>query len=463
MESNSFIEKIDLQVSRKLSISQALKNEILPLYEDENKVVVLKSKERKESKEGYEIIDFLFNKKAEYIEVESRELLDLIKNVLNKSVVNMEEEIIYEGIKAGASDIHFEPTKLSLNIRFRINGDLVLVKKIPLESYGQIISRLKIKANMDITEKRVPQDGKLSINIRGNSYDCRLSTVPLIYGEKLVLRILYADRFLYDLEELKLTNKQKEKLNKIVKTKNGIVLINGPTGSGKSTTLYTILNSIKGENINVTTLEDPIEVFIEGINQINLNPKIGITFAKGLRSILRQDPDVIMLGEIRDEETAKMAIRAAITGHKVYSTIHTKSPREVYFRLEEMGVPFYLIKDAVTGIISQRLIKTLCPKCKILGESKYIKGKTIKTYYKGGCPNCNGTGYVGRSIIASIINIDNALRKASLNSKEVSGFTNEEMLENLFQILEKGEIDYYDYLDFIEGEELSEFFKEKEG
>lgn len=463
MESNSFIEKIDLQVSRKLSISQALKNEILPLYEDENKVVVLKSKERKESKEGYEIIDFLFNKKAEYIEVESRELLDLIKNVLNKSVVNMEEEIIYEGIKAGASDIHFEPTKLSLNIRFRINGDLVLVKKIPLESYGQIISRLKIKANMDITEKRVPQDGKLSINIRGNSYDCRLSTVPLIYGEKLVLRILYADRFLYDLEELKLTNKQKEKLNKIVKTKNGIVLINGPTGSGKSTTLYTILNSIKGENINVTTLEDPIEVFIEGINQINLNPKIGITFAKGLRSILRQDPDVIMLGEIRDEETAKMAIRAAITGHKVYSTIHTKSPREVYFRLEEMGVPFYLIKDAVTGIISQRLIKTLCPKCKILGESKYIKGKTIKTYYKGGCPNCNGTGYVGRSIIASIINIDNALRKASLNSKEVSGFTNEEMLENLFQLLEKGEIDYYDYLDFIEGEELSEFFKEKEG
>ena len=246
----------------------------------------------------------------------------------------------------------------------RIDGKLSIYTKILHLEYQKLISKIKVLGNMDITEKRRPQDGKASMEVDNKNYDLRLSTITIIYGEKLVIRILYNDVFNHKLDELNMTNIQRNKLKKIISINNGLVLINGPTGSGKSTTLYSILNEINNKEVNITTLEDPIEVFIEGVNQVSLNKKAGITFASGLKSILRQDPDILMIGEIRDEETADIAVKASLTGHKVYSTIHTKTPKDVYFRLEDMGIKSYLIKDSLVGIISQRLIRILCNQCK---------------------------------------------------------------------------------------------------
>ena len=354
---NNLIKEIDLNLARKISLSEAKRLRILPIKEMEDKIYVATSKEQEE---GKDFLNFLFGKKIEYIKIKEDELQYIMDLILNFKEDTLEEDIFKDAIKNKASDIHFEPIKDIVNIRFRINGALILVRKIKFNEYLKITSRLKVKSNLDITEKRRPQDGKLFINFNDKIYNCRISTVPVVNGEKIVVRILYNDKYLSSLEELNFSKEQQEIINKIVRLKNGLIIVNGPTGSGKSTTLYSILNKIKNENINIETLEDPIEVYMDGLNQINLNEKIGITFESGLRSMLRQDPDVIMVGEIRDETTAKMAIRAAITGHKVYSTIHTKSPREVILRLEEMGCKRYLIKDALAGIISQRLIKLLC-------------------------------------------------------------------------------------------------------
>ena len=236
---------------------------------------------------------------------------------------------------------------------------------------------------------------------------------------------------------------------------NGLVIINGPTGSGKTTTLYSMLGEIKDDDINITTLEDPVEITMDGINQINLNPKKNITFAEGLRGILRQDPDVIMIGEIRDEETAKMAVRSSITGHKVYSTLHTKSPREVYFRLEDMGVEEYLIRSALVGIISQRLVSLLCDECKELIGEKIINFNKVKLYKKCGCNKCNGTGIKERTLISSVIYIDKFLRKKIKNiNNDENLLSNNEMMKILDKLLQEEKIDYYDYLKFIQGEEL---------
>lgn len=454
MKIGNLIEEVDLDLARKISIQQALKYEVLPLRVEKDKVIILRCTDKDN---GIELLSFLFNKKLEYMQVKKEELLNLIEIVLGEVSSNVEEEIIKDAINSKASDIHFEPGMATLNIRFRINGDLILVRKMKLSDYGQITSRLKLKANMDITEKRIPQDGKLILDFEGENYDCRLSTVPVINGEKIVLRILYSDKFSYDLDELTLTSNQRESLRKIISAKTGIAIIAGPTGSGKSTTLYTILNSVKKGQINITTLEDPIEVVIDGINQISLNPKLGITFAKGLRSVLRQDPDIIMLGEIRDEETAKMAIRAAITGHKVYSTIHTKSAMEVYLRLEEMGVQSYLIKDAIIGIISQRLIKTLCDDCKEPSGIEKINGQKVQTYKKCGCISCKQTGYKGRCLVASILNVTTNLREKTNLVRESIEFTNIDMMDSLNLLLKEGKIDCLDYKDFIQGEELYDF------
>ncbi|MBM6838473.1 Flp pilus assembly complex ATPase component TadA, partial [Clostridium saudiense] len=231
------------------------------------------------------------------------------------------------------------------------DGRLVITNILTLDEHLKVVSKLKVKSNLDITERRRPQDGKLTFKLNDKNYDLRLSFTNTIFGEKLVIRILYGQVFNYKLDSLRLTEKQMKKIKEIMKVSNGLVLINGPTGSGKSTTLYTVLQEVNTEEVNITTLEDPVEVIIERINQIALNKTIDLNFAEALRSTLRQDPDIIMIGEIRDDETAVIASRAAITGHKVYSTIHTKTPREVFFRLEDMGVKNYIIKDALVGII----------------------------------------------------------------------------------------------------------------
>ena len=449
---NNLIKDIDLNLARKISLSEAKRLRILPIKEMEDKIYVATSKEQEE---GKDFLNFLFGKKIEYIKIKESELQYIMDLILDFKEDTLEEDIFKDAIKNKASDIHFEPVKDTVNIRFRINGALILVRKIKFNEYLKITSRLKVKANLDITEKRRPQDGKLSINFYNKIYNCRISTVPVVKGEKIVVRILYNDKYLSSLEELNFSKEQQEIINKIVRLKNGLIIVNGPTGSGKSTTLYSILNRIKNENINIETLEDPIEVCMDGLNQINLNEKIGITFESGLRSMLRQDPDVIMVGEIRDETTAKMAIRAAITGHKVYSTIHTKSPREVILRLEEMGCKRYLIKDALAGIISQRLIKILCKDCK--KEIKESGKKKYKLYKKYGCSKCNNSGYTGRKLVSAVYYIGkNEKEKIAKIHEDISILSNNQMIEILENLLEKGEIDYYDYLDFLEGEELNE-------
>lgn len=448
------IENIDLNLARKIPLNQAKEYSVLPLYEKENKIYIATSNN---GDVGKEFLNFLLEKELVFINMNSKELLRLIHGVLDYGYENMEEKIFEEAITLGASDIHYEPVNKGLNIRFRINGSLILVRKLILAEYGKIISRLKVKSNMDITEKRIPQDGKLFMKCNDQVYNCRLSTIPVVDGEKLVLRILYGDKYLSDISELNFTEEQQKTLKKIIALNSGLVIVNGPTGSGKSTTLYTILNSIKGNNINITTLEDPIEVTMEGINQINLSTKKGITFSTGLRSVLRQDPDVVMVGEIRDEETARMAVRASITGHKVYSTIHTKSPREVLLRLEEMGVNGYLVRAALGGIVSQRLIGILCDGCKKkIGRVK-LENKGIDIYTKQGCDKCNGIGYEGRGLVSSVNYIDRETREKikSIYSDE-SLLSNQQMLIVIQNLLRNGSIDYYDYLNFIQGEELDE-------
>ena len=340
-------------------------------------------------------------------------------------------------------------------MRYRINGSLILVHKIDASEYITLASKIKLKANMDITEKRRPQDGKIMVEYNEIKYDLRVSSIPLVYGEKIVIRILYCDNFDYKLEDLGFSEDQIKIIRKIISLNNGLILVNGPTGSGKSTTLYTMLNEIDSKFLNVTTLEDPVEIVMQNINQMSLNKKLDITFSNGLRSILRQDPDVIMIGEIRDEETANMAVRASITGHKVYSTIHCKSAREVYIRLENMGIKPYLLSDALVGIISQRLIKTLCDECKEIDYENSLNERII--YKKCGCKACNYSGYAGRQIVSAVYFLHDGNNKNIEELHEDNNYlSNKNMKYDLEKLLFQGKISNSDYSEFIEGERLNE-------
>ena len=403
--------EIDLDIVRRLGINKVKENCILPIKIQDDTLIVLSDKET--HLKNKDELEFIYNKKLNIKEMKAEYIKDLIYKAFLGEKENFLEIILSKAIIERASDIHFEPQREDIFIRIRIDGLLVPFTKIKIHEYQKLLSKIKILGNMDITEKRRPQDGKALIKIDEKDYDLRLSTVPIVYGEKLVIRILYGEIFSYDISQINMNDYQREKLNKMISTKNGLVLVNGPTGSGKSTTLYSVLKEINKKEINITTLEDPVEVLIGGINQVSLNRKANITFLTGLRSILRQDPDVIMIGEIRDEETASMAVTASLTGHKVYSTIHTKTPKEVYFRLEDMGVKPYLIRDSLVGIISQRLIRILCPRCK--EEDKYIElnEKRNKLYKANGCNYCNYSGYKGRKSVSSVVYIDEKIKKSN--------------------------------------------------
>ncbi len=445
-----FIKNLDLLTARKITLKQAREYMVVPMYIKND---IIYSAAVDDNKRVQDLIEFIFKKRAEFVKIDKEKLKRIIDCIFYMNE-NLEENIFMEAVNMNASDIHFEPVKDTVNVRYRISGSLVLVRKLMMKDYLKVLSRLKIKGNMDITEKRKSQDGKIIMNSGEKIYNCRLSTMPVLFGEKLVLRIIYEEKY-QRLKELNFSKEQKEKIKRIMSISNGLVIINGPTGSGKTTTLYSMLGEIKDDDINITTLEDPVEITMDGINQINLNPKKNITFAEGLRGILRQDPDVIMIGEIRDEETAKMAVRSSITGHKVYSTLHTKSPREVYFRLEDMGVEEYLIRSALVGIISQRLVSLLCDECKELIGEKIINFNKVKLYKKCGCNKCNGTGIKERTLISSVIYIDKFLRKKIKNiNNDENLLSNNEMMKILDKLLQEEKIDYYDYLKFIQGEEL---------
>ena len=445
------IKDVDLKTAKNLKKEICEKYKIIPIKEDLNEVIVLTYDENEDAKE---YLSFIYNKNIVIKEIDEKNYEDLKNIIFGMEDKSLEDVLIFNAIKDKASDIHLEPQKNCVNVRYRINGTLVLVHKIDESEYITLASKIKLKANMDITEKRRPQDGKIIVEYNNVKYDLRVSSIPLVYGEKLVIRILYCDNFDYKLEDLGFSDDQVKIIRKIISLKNGMILISGPTGCGKTTTLCTILKETDSKVLNVTTLEDPVEIVLPNINQMSLNNKLNINFSTGLRSILRQDPDVIMIGEIRDEETAAMAVRASITGHKVYSTIHCKSAREVYIRLENMGIKQYLLSDALAGIISQRLIKTLCDRCKVVDNENSSNKRIV--YKKCGCKYCNYSGYGGRQIVSAVYFLHGENNKTIEEIHEDSDYlSNENMKDDLEKLLIEGKISNSDYLEFVEGERLN--------
>ena len=342
---------------------------------------------------------------------------NISSDVANAPAVRFIDSILEEAVKIGASDIHIEPSEKNVVVRYRLDGDLYEHSTFDISFYPAIATRVKILSDIDIAEKRIPQDGHITKVIGGQKCDFRVSTLPTIHGEKFAIRILDKTIFSLTLNELNFAKEANETIDKILKHPHGIVLLTGPTGCGKTTTLYSFLRELNKPNVNIVTIEDPVEYSMDAISQIQINTKADLTFASALRSILRQDPDIVMVGEIRDEETAQIAIRAAITGHLVLSTLHTNEAPGAITRLIDMGVPAYLVSDAIVAVISQRLMKKLCPKCKkpvtTTPEQRRALGlKEDATIYEpNGCPYCNGTGYKGRVAVHEIMYMNNELRE----------------------------------------------------
>ena len=355
--------------------------------------------------------------KKEYkIDLDGKYDQAIIDEVQSAPAVRLTNSILNQAITTGASDIHIEPFEKEVKVRYRIDGILVASMAIPKSLYSSVCTRIKIMAGMNIAENRVPQDGRNEMEVGGQSYDFRVSSLPTVFGEKIVIRILDGKNFQLTRSMLGFTNHDSVLLNRILSMPYGIVLLTGPTGSGKSTTLYTILKELNTVDKNIVTVEDPVEYTMFGINQVQVNAKAGLTFASSLRSILRQDPDIIMIGEMRDEETAHIAVRAAITGHLVFSTLHTNDAPSSLTRLVDMGIAPYLVAEAIIGIISQRLLRKLCLACKrgYLAEDrekKILREQNVHKLYKAvGCPACNNTGYKGRIAIHEVLYLDNKMR-----------------------------------------------------
>lgn len=339
-------------------------------------------------------------------------------------VVDIVNEMILDAAKKNASDIHFDPTPTVLNVRIRVDGELINYATVPEATKNPLITRIKIISGMNITESRLPQDGAIKNLIEDDSLDLRVSTLPTVYGEKVVIRILDYTMSTNGLESLGFSSKNLVKVQKLINEPNGIILITGATGTGKSTTVYSMLQILNTTERNIITVEDPVEMKLAGINQVQTMSEIGLTFASALRSILRQDPNVIMIGEIRDDETARIAVRASITGHLVLSTIHTNNSLNTIERLLDMDVERYLLGSALTGVISQRLVKRLCPKCRTSRPAtpyeknvfKQVLGMDITDIYAPvGCDECY-QGYKGRVAIQEVLVIDQNIRDAITNN-----------------------------------------------
>lgn len=440
------LSELNLELIKKFPLDKLIINSGVPYFEANNFISVGASNpidfEDLKSLKGYvgkQIQIFLIS------ESNSKKILDYISNkylqtaALNESpiitdtkkddnidldapVIKICDSILREAVDLSASDIHIEPFEDIIRVRFRIDGILVTNQKIKLSLFPAVLARFKIMASMNIAERRIPQDGKISLNVNDIKYDFRVSTLPTIYGEKIVIRIYNSLFKSADFKALGFDEEQENLILKMITRPHGIILLTGPTGSGKSTTLYSFLRYLNNDETNIITVEDPVENQIYGINQVQVNNKADLTFSSALRSILRQDPNVIMIGEIRDEETASIATRAAITGHLVLSTIHTNDAVGVVARLMNMGIQNYLISDALLGSISQRLVRRLCNYCKKedITTEEEMKGLHIDTphiiYRPCGCRMCNNSGYSGRVALFEIMVNSKALKEKIMSN-----------------------------------------------
>lgn len=366
------------------------------------------------------------------------------RELANAPIVQLVRTIVEQAVRSRASDIHIDALEREVRIRFRIDGVLVEKMRYDISILAALSTRIKIVSGLDIAERRRPQSGRMTATVDDVEYDIRVEILPTSFGEKIVMRLARANALTRDKSELGIQPYEMKKFDRILKHPNGIILVTGPTGSGKSTTLYTALSELNTPEVNILTVEDPVEANIPGINQVQVNPKAGLTFASALRSFLREDPDIIMVGEIRDTETAQIAVQASITGHLVVSTVHTNGSAATITRLEDMGIESYLLADSITGIIAQRLVRRLCPDCK---ETRYAdevemkllglegqKPRKICVPHPGGCPKCNGTGYYGRIGIYEIMEMTSHLKQIvakSLGTKELEEEARKEGLRTL--------------------------------
>jgi len=342
---------------------------------------------------------------------------DLLANDDDAPVIRLINGLMAEAVKTKASDVHLEPFENNLSVRLRVDGVLAEVASLPARLAPFVVSRIKVMARLDIAEKRLPQDGRLSLTLGEKAVDVRVSTLPSRHGERVVLRLLDTSQAHLTLEDLGMQQNTHDSLRKLLREPNGIILVTGPTGSGKTTTLYAGLSLLNDQTRNIMTVEDPVEYALEGVSQTQVNSKVGMTFASGLRAILRQDPDVVMVGEIRDMETAEMAIQASLTGHLVLSTVHTNSSVAAMTRLRDMGVESFLLSSTVKGILAQRLVRKLCSNCKQPHSNAAQVADMLNVEDTGqffepkGCSACNGTGYSGRVGIYELAVVDDSLQR----------------------------------------------------
>jgi general secretion pathway protein E len=410
-----------LEVRRVLKTSFAIEFHSLDEFEQ-----LLTVSYQRDSSEAQQMMEDIGNEVDLYsLADEMTETEDLLENEDDAPIIKLINAMLSEAIKENASDIHIETFETALQIRFRVDGVLREVLKPNRKLASLLVSRIKVMAKLDIAEKRIPQDGRISLRIAGRAVDVRVSTMPTGHGERVVLRLLDKNSARLDLEDLGMTLANREKFSKLIEKPHGIILVTGPTGSGKSTTLYAGLSQIDSKERNVLTVEDPIEYAIEGIGQTQVNTKVDMTFARGLRAILRQDPDVVMVGEIRDLETAQIGVQASLTGHLVMSTLHTNSAAGAITRMEDMGVESFLLSSSLLGVLAQRLVRTLCPHCKEshLPDEQELKllelpiDNTTKIYRAIGCTECNFKGYKGRMGIHELILVDDKVRELIHNGK----------------------------------------------
>jgi general secretion pathway protein E len=344
---------------------------------------------------------------------------DLLDATDEAPIIRLVNSVLFQAVRQRASDIHFESFERGLVVRYRIDGVLYPVLTPPKRLQSSIIARLKIMAGLNIAEKRLPQDGRFAIRTAGKDVDLRVSVLPTSHGERVVLRLLEKENRLLNLTEMGFSTDRLSSIQQLIQLAHGIILVTGPTGSGKTTTLYAALSQINAPDKNIITVEDPVEYQLLGVGQMQVNPKINLTFAAGLRSILRQDPDVIMIGEIRDRETAEIAIHASLTGHLVFSTLHTNDAASAATRLIDMGIEPFLVASSVMAVLAQRLLRQICPDCKKPYRPTVdelirlgLDGKGPFTFYRGaGCPNCSQTGYRGRTGIYELLVLDDEVRR----------------------------------------------------